>query len=202
MELSETKSKIIETAIKLYHQNGINNVSIEEIALASEISKGNFTYHYATKSELIDAILSSYCFELISVFDNIDSNAIDLKYYKFVIDSICELQKKYEFLLYNIFQILQESKRGNDIFNNTIKKLYPFGFKILNELNKAGDIRSCDSKEEMKSLIDQYVILTNYGIHMFSSDQNPLEMHQQTMASIITPYLTKEGDKKYKNFYC
>jgi len=55
--MKKTQLKIVKTAIKLFNKNGVANVRVQDIALASGISPGNLTYHYKTKKDLMVAVL-------------------------------------------------------------------------------------------------------------------------------------------------
>ncbi|MDL2237962.1 TetR/AcrR family transcriptional regulator [Christensenellaceae bacterium OttesenSCG-928-K19] len=49
------KTKILETAIKLFGEQGYNQVSMRDIAGELGISVGNLTYHYKRKEDLVEA---------------------------------------------------------------------------------------------------------------------------------------------------
>jgi AcrR family transcriptional regulator len=52
-----TKERIIETAIRLFNEQGTGAVSTNHIAEALSISPGNLYYHFRNKEEIIRAIL-------------------------------------------------------------------------------------------------------------------------------------------------
>lgn len=51
------KERIIETAIRLFNEQGTGKVSTNHIAAAAGISPGNLYYHFHNKEEIIGAIL-------------------------------------------------------------------------------------------------------------------------------------------------
>ena len=53
----DTKQKILDTARGLFNERGYNAVSLQDIADALNISKGNLTYHFGKKEELMEALL-------------------------------------------------------------------------------------------------------------------------------------------------
>lgn len=55
--MKKTQKKIVKTAIQLFNKNGVANVRVQDIAIASSISPGNLTYHYKTKRDLMEAVL-------------------------------------------------------------------------------------------------------------------------------------------------
>lgn len=48
----ETRRKIIETAISLFHERGFNNVTVDEIVQKTNTSKGAFYNHFRSKHEV------------------------------------------------------------------------------------------------------------------------------------------------------
>lgn len=51
-----TKRKILDSALQLFNNQGIPNVSMREIADAAAISPGNLTYHFKRKNEIVDTL--------------------------------------------------------------------------------------------------------------------------------------------------
>lgn len=49
----ETKKRIIDCATVLFHENGYNSVSVDDIVLKANSSKGSFYTHFKSKEELI-----------------------------------------------------------------------------------------------------------------------------------------------------
>lgn len=49
----ETKSKIFETAIKLFKKYGYDKVTIEDITKQAKVSKGNFYTHFSSKDSVL-----------------------------------------------------------------------------------------------------------------------------------------------------
>ena len=51
-----TKNKIIDVSIKMFNKNGYGAVTLFEIAKEMGISRGNLTYHFKDKDELLKVI--------------------------------------------------------------------------------------------------------------------------------------------------
>lgn len=56
----ETRSKIIESAIKLFSTRGFNTASVDEICADAGISKGAFYHHFESKQALFLALLDGW----------------------------------------------------------------------------------------------------------------------------------------------
>lgn len=53
-----TRDRIVEAADGLFYRNGFEHTSFADIAEAVQISRGNFYYHFKTKDEILDAVIS------------------------------------------------------------------------------------------------------------------------------------------------
>jgi AcrR family transcriptional regulator len=55
-----TKEKLLESAIKLFLKKGFRGTTIEDITLASNISKGAFYWHFSSKNEILASIMDQF----------------------------------------------------------------------------------------------------------------------------------------------
>jgi AcrR family transcriptional regulator len=60
----ESRAQVIDAAITVLADKGITGTSVQEIADAAGISKGSIHYHFASKEELLERVLTR-CFERI-----------------------------------------------------------------------------------------------------------------------------------------
>ncbi len=58
----DTKSRILETAFKLFLKKGFAGVSLNEVIKASDITTGGFYYHFDSKEALMVAVIQKYIF--------------------------------------------------------------------------------------------------------------------------------------------
>jgi TetR/AcrR family transcriptional regulator, transcriptional repressor for nem operon len=54
-----TRDQIIQAADHLFYRQGYDHTSFSDIAAAVEISRGNFYYHFKSKDEILDAVIST-----------------------------------------------------------------------------------------------------------------------------------------------
>jgi AcrR family transcriptional regulator len=55
--MGDTRQRILDTARGLFNEAGLARVGVREIARALEMSPGNLAYHFATKDELVAALV-------------------------------------------------------------------------------------------------------------------------------------------------
>jgi len=63
-----TKIKILNASVRLFNENGIDSVRLQQIADESEISVGNLAYHYKSKDVLIEAVYERIFEEFNEIF--------------------------------------------------------------------------------------------------------------------------------------
>jgi len=54
---SETKKRILDTALRSFNERGVNATAVLKIAMALGMSPGNLTYHFKRKSDIVMALV-------------------------------------------------------------------------------------------------------------------------------------------------
>jgi AcrR family transcriptional regulator len=54
-----TRDQIVQAADRLFYERGYDHTSFADIAGVVKISRGNFYYHFRTKDEILDAVISA-----------------------------------------------------------------------------------------------------------------------------------------------
>ncbi|MGB3345182.1 MAG: TetR/AcrR family transcriptional regulator [Aequorivita sp.] len=131
-----TKQKIIDSSVKYFNQHGFTAVTLNEIAGHLEMTRGNLTYHYKTKDELLKAITDAMWKKIaaeraksraLPSFENLH-NEVQL-YYRF--------QKEYAFIFLDS-QVMKHPmviKQFREMTKETIldnKKAIAFAISIGN----------------------------------------------------------------------
>ncbi|MDO6527492.1 TetR/AcrR family transcriptional regulator [Motilimonas sp. 1_MG-2023] len=65
-----TRNRIVDTADQLFYEQGFEHTSFAQIAETLGISRGNFYYHFKTKDEILDAVISHRLVRTNSMLDN------------------------------------------------------------------------------------------------------------------------------------
>lgn len=65
-----TRDRIVDKADQLFYEQGFEHTSFAQIAEALGISRGNFYYHFKTKDEILDAVISHRLVRTNSMLDN------------------------------------------------------------------------------------------------------------------------------------
>ena len=108
-----TRLRMIETALDLFHQQGIHATSVDEILKESGTGKGQFAYYFKNKEGLVHAVLQHF-------YEWLRSDDFLVKY---DIDSIEDLEDWFQFFINSLKSMNCErscpiATIGNDLSND------------------------------------------------------------------------------------
>lgn len=72
-----TRRQIVDAADDLFYSRGFSQTSFADIAEAVKISRGNFYYHFKTKDEILDAVISKRLEDREKLLGSWDQSAED-----------------------------------------------------------------------------------------------------------------------------
>lgn len=70
-----TRDEIVETAHRLFYEHGFAGTSLSDIARGGNLKKGNFFYHFKTKSELLIAVIDRRLARSVALLSQLETNA-------------------------------------------------------------------------------------------------------------------------------
>ncbi len=194
-----TKQKIISTSIKYFNQHGFTAVSLNEIAVHLDMTRGNLAYHYKTKDDLLKAITDAMWKKIaaerdksraLPSFENLH-NEVQL-YYRF--------QKEYAFIFLDS-QVMKHPmiiKKFREMTKETIldnKKAIAFAIS-----------RGNMKPEPFKGAYHNIALLV-WMIAFFWSAQKVIRGDQSKedgealIWSILLPHFTEKGIKSMTAFF-
>lgn len=133
--MNKTKRKIFETSLKLFAKKGYENTSIEEITATVGVAKGTLYYHFSSKEEIFDFLVT----EGVKLLQN----SVDIKTSKYEnyidkIKAIILIQIKIVNKYQDIITILLSQFYGSEKRNQKCKEyIYEYINKI-EEIVKQG----------------------------------------------------------------
>lgn len=190
----DIKREIVETARELFNRQGYNSVSTRDIAQAMGISKGNLTYHFRKKEDIIEAVVremhsryrrapaSRTLEELGGLFRRIQSVIHGNAYYFWHYTQLSQLSPE--------IREMQATVLGNQyrLFDETFANLIREG--LLGEEEYPGQHRAS---------IQALLTLCIYWMPQAKLQEGgrPLEDFLHCAWSIVFPLLTPRGKAEY-----
>lgn len=137
----ERKAHLIDTALKMFADEGYHSTTISKIAREAGISKGLIYNYFESKEELLSAVMGRSIEEISRFFDpNKDGYLSEEEFEWFVRKIFAEIKEKLSFwrLFYQL--LMQKEVRGfmlqfNESPVNSVRQIYNgSGLKFMTEL--------------------------------------------------------------------
>ncbi len=147
-----TRTRIIQTAKKLFQRDGLQNVRMEDVAEAAGKAKSSLYYYYKSKEEIWDAVMDIEIGEIVSDIANAVGHAqtVEQKIHAFCGTMLKSLRKKRA--LYNIAygtnEVVKRNKSTGGIRRRFVKQESVVFREILAEGIEKGELKPMKSKEQ------------------------------------------------------
>ena len=199
LKMSDTKEKILQTALRLFAQDGYEAVSMSKIAGELSITKGALYRHYKNKRDIFDTIFERLCHldierskkagvpekefdEASQLFRNTSAESV-----KAYMQSQFEYWANDEFACNFRKMLTLEQYRNTDATNLYQKVLGsgPVDFleDLFREMMKAGTWRKGDPKQMSVELYAPFHLLLSI------SDATPDKVAKEKLADIFTAHI-------------
>lgn len=198
--MSNRRADILETALKLFNEKGIDGVTTRDIAKKIKISLGNLTYYFPAKSDIVYALVEEWGKAVDDALtDHTDTNMNALTDYFYQVKIVFETQLKYKCILQNRYGEIINS------FPDTQKYLSDFlkiRFDSWEQLNKQLVNEELARKElviESHALSAMLNILATFWQQEFLiyfpelTEEQKVEKALDIFFQAYKPYLTKKG---------
>ncbi len=197
-----TKQKIIQTATQVFNKKGYSSVNLKELAQVLGISRGNLTYHFATKNELLETIVKGMWEEIaiakaktmqVPSFANMHNQT--RLYHKF--------QKEYAFIF------LDTHVQNHPFVKEQLKAMIEKTIKDFHKMIALG-IQVGTVKEETipgtyRSLVLSVWMVSFYWLSQQTTrekaDEENGENGEKVIWNLILPHLTQKGLDGFKEYF-
>lgn len=199
--MKETKSNILNAALKLFNQNGFVNVRLQHIADEAFVSVGNLAYHFENKQELLlklyERVVAGQIellneLNIVPLFENLD------RHWK----NIYQLQSKYRFFYIDTLEILRSNE---DIASKHQKHLEwetsQYG-RILDFNISRGAFNSLYEEEDKVNMAELICMRVNLGMHQYTirnmDSEQSLHEFRSMLWTLLSTLFTETGRQEYE----
>lgn len=197
--MPDTKHRILDAAEKLFFEDGIANVRLQQIADASGISVGNLAYHFNNKEAIVTAVYENLFKELGAILSQYvifqQFSGFDKQF-----SSLYEFYSRNSFTANNSWEI---QRNHPDIQNDWLA----LNNKILLQLKKRIDYNiesGLFKKEPYKGayeMLAQNLLLTiNCWIPQQTLRGKPIkeELYKRALWNVLYPNFSEKGIKEFE----
>lgn len=117
-----TKDKIIQTAIRLYNEHGLANVTSRHIAAEIGISHGNLDYHFPSREDLLRAIYECMRAEISEFYGGANVDQLDpIEHLQLLLIRLEDFQWKYKFFTLDVREISRKYPNVGQLLKETLE---------------------------------------------------------------------------------
>ncbi len=164
--MKSKKEIIIETAIRLFAENGYHNTSISKIATDANVSKGLMYNYFDSKEELLRYIFATGAEKLMANFDPNNDGVLSKEEFIFYVhDIFFQMQKERNYwILY--FTIAMQPATMAIVANEMFQVIEP----MTKELNAYFSEKGCDNPDAQTRYF--IAVMDGVGMHYLLDPEN------------------------------
>ncbi|NJL15496.1 MAG: TetR/AcrR family transcriptional regulator [Microscillaceae bacterium] len=206
MEKINTKEKILKTALDLFNNEGVELVSLRQIARVLEISDGNLRYYFKSKEDLVVQLYENMLEEMEANLVLKQQPNVDLAGVLRQIRIGLDIQYKYKFILINLVEICRKIALIRKHYREATRRRNEVFHLIAEQLIARGYLREDSSPPHRQNIFTIYHILGNFWA--IEADLQGETDHAciinyffRVNSSLIEPYLTEKGKRAFEQYF-
>ena len=189
-----TKKKIRTVSSKLFFENGIANVRLQQIADEANISVGNLAYHYKNKEAIVSSIYKEVFVEMNKFLDG-EIPKQTLQDFDNTIEAIFRFNNQYNFCFNNLWEIAHNYPHIQQqwlAINNSMQSLL---YKRIIHYAKRELLNPELYKGAYKLLAQQLILNLLFWIttQQLKDKAATMSSFKKNIWSLLIPYLTPKG---------
>lgn len=196
-----TKTKILDTSLRLFNKNGVQNVSMRDIADEVSISPGNLTYHFRKREEIVLNLYFQF-YETFQKPGKFSPSPLDLFKTLFKIDEkLAERSIQYSFVLFDHVYLVSNFEKIRIFHNNLMNKREAQLTAMFNHLSKEGFFIPPDNPQTYAMLAQRHLIIGNYWLLYPQIDRQNFSVKDFNFVfSLLKEGLKPYVQKPYKKY--
>ncbi len=191
---NDTKTRILNAALKLFNEQGTDTVTTNHIAEAAQMSPGNLYYHYRNKAEIVRALFERIQGEWAANYAMPPATMPSLELMEAMVAGNFDIQARYRFffrdltLLLNADPELAAAYRANREQGLGNTKFLINLFIEAGVLKPVGDAEALDDIAQLLWLIgDFWLVFKDTGGSKFGKAESAQGV--RVFRRILTPHL-------------
>jgi AcrR family transcriptional regulator len=161
---SDTKTRVLETALDLFNQNGVVETTTNHIAAALGMSPGNLYYHYRNKEEIVRALFSQFdaaSDALFTLSSDVTPTLNDLESF---IQGNFALQWRYRFLFRDLLSLLRRDPELGAAYQRQRQRGLRGTRELIGLFSTFGVIAPVQSERDLEELTRLVWMLSDFWL--------------------------------------
>ena len=198
----KTNEKIIDKALTLFNEKGVDQVSSLEISQSLNISYGNLTYHFKKKDDIVLALYAQMQQSLDTSINRLVQCIFEETFYPKLVNEIFDVIWNYRFIYLNINSLMNQF----EFICESEKSYYATRIKILNRAKKyliqEGYLKP-EINNNYESLIQNlnmilYAWITDAKLFYEGDEDKKIDIYVSLFYNVALTHVTEKGLKRYQ----
>tara|TARA_R110002124_G_scaffold36815_3_gene118364 strand:- start:72 stop:734 length:663 start_codon:yes stop_codon:yes gene_type:complete len=196
-----TKEKIIEIAIALFNEQGVQKVTSRHIAKEMGISHGNLNYHFNTKEDLLLAIYDLMRTEMSESYTGSLQHKTSFEHFHKLLLHLEVFNYKFRFFNMDVLELYRSFPKIQELLTETLELRKTQMYDLFQQFHADGylDNQYLQNSERLQHMIrivitfwlSQQEVLINFKFQ----ERGEIAKH---IWELITPYMTEKGWEEYR----
>src|SRR5688572_15867020 len=198
-----TKDKILDKALEMFNERGIEYVGLRELAALLDMRVSNITYYFPTKDDLVYQLsqeLSKKNAEII-----VASQSMTMRLFLEMLHKVFNNQVQFRCLLLSFVHVMEQNKHVAAAYKKTQNVRNASIRSNIEVLATAGYL-NIDDNEEKEFLVSTLALISRFWIseaavsfsHLSTRDQ--IRHYLSLVTKLLLPYATAKGKKDIRSF--
>jgi AcrR family transcriptional regulator len=198
-----TRYKILDKALEMFNERGIEYVGLRELALILEIRVSNITYYFPTKDDLVYALSLELRKENAEII--VERESLTMLAFLQMLHRVFQNHVKFRCLLLSVVHLMQQNKHMAEEYKKTQNVRNATIRSNLQVLTDAGYLRVTD-ETDLEFLVSGISLISRFWISEAAVSFRKLSTDQQIhhylslLAKLLMPYCTEKARKDIQMF--
>lgn len=193
--MSDTRQRIIETAVSLFNQRGFVNVTMRDLAQELGISLGNLTYHFNRKDDLMAAIHQQLIDERNSMLEAVQLTP-SIVNINAQLQPLLGLYERYRFFYLDIMEVMRAYPDIAELHREHIANQIRYIRAIIDYSVGSGNMVAESRTGQYDSLAETVCLMLTFWLSHHTvrgKDGSFYDDATKAMWNLVIPLLTEKG---------
>jgi len=199
----DTRKKILDKALEMFNERGIEYVGLRELASILSMRVSNITYYFPTKDDLVYALSLQLTKSNAEVI--VEREQLTITAFLQMLHQVFQNHLTFRCLLLSVVHLMKQNKHLSAAYINTQKVRNRAMHSNLQALQRAGYLQPKD-ETEMEFLVSGISLISRFWISEAAISFNDLSTEQQIrhylalISNLLRPYSTARGLNEMDHF--
>lgn len=201
----KTKEKILQQALTLFNEKGVNQVASLEVSKVLGISYGNLTYHFKNKEELVLALYQRMQEELNAAINNLVKQIFEETYRLNLVHQTFEITWKYRFVYLDLSSLMLQYETIRQAEKTYARNWEKIMTKAKEYLIREGFLKPALQVNYELTIRNLSLILrawiTDAQLFHEGQEMDKIDAYAAMFYNVALPNFTEKGIKKYEQLF-